>query len=63
MLIFEAGAHDSNFGKMVCHWEEDAALMYVRRAIEQARCMFNEWGKQSGAAGANETEAQRALDD
>jgi hypothetical protein len=34
MVLIKTGADDTNFGEMVCHWDDDAALMFVRRNAE-----------------------------
>jgi hypothetical protein len=63
MLIIETLADGANVGKMVCRWDEGAALMAVRRVIEKAYRALDERRIRPGAPGADETEIQGALDD
>jgi hypothetical protein len=57
MFIFDTGADDSNFGRMVCHWEEDAALLFVRGFAERLLRGFME------VLRPTEADAQKELDE
>lgn len=63
MIVIETGADDSNFGEMICHWDDDAALLMIRRMIEPIFRKFDELSKQTGGTGADQAEIQKALDE
>jgi hypothetical protein len=48
MVTFKTGADDTNFGEMICEWDDTAALMTIRRRIEKVYSACREWLEQIG---------------
>ena len=63
MVIIETGADDTNFGEMVCHWDENPALMMIRRDAEALlRAILEPLKSRAGSEWPAETEIQGELD-
>jgi hypothetical protein len=62
MLIIETGADDSDFGRMVCHWDENATVLFVRRIMSRVGDLLIEKLGELGEV-PDKSEIERQLDE
>jgi hypothetical protein len=64
MVIIETGADDTNFGKLVCEWDENTALLFIRGRAEKLLRGLLELLKPAALSRLpTETEIQKGLDE
>src|SRR4030095_15776322 len=60
MLIIETTAEDADFGKMVCYWDENPTVLFVRRIISGMVDVINNHPQRTD--GPDKSEIERQLD-